>query len=356
METLDSAYMRVLNSSTLLKMIWRDREISRADISQRTGMSRSTVSTIVADLIRRGLVTETGTGHSNGGRRPVILSFNEDAYSILGVDLQVDGMRLAITNLRAGIRHWWQESCPVQDEPEICLEMLGSMIQKARAQCFDDGKPLIGIGFGLPGPVHPNDAVNAMNEDLFPEWRGTHLQNALRERFQLPMAWEKDANLGALAEHWWKNPKGPGNLAYLSREMQAGLVFEGRVHRGSHGLAGDLGPFLSAAAGGDDDSQLVKLLSTLLALLDLDTLVLDHALLGRDDERLERLRHSVLAQLQGLGHRQPRIDLGSMGERQVALGASTQILNLALEDFTLFPSTVSTSHVPAWNREAPAPT
>ncbi|HET9240734.1 MAG TPA: winged helix-turn-helix domain-containing protein, partial [Oligoflexus sp.] len=70
METLDSAYMRVLNSSTLLKMIWRDREISRADISQRTGMSRSTVSTIVADLIRRGLVTETGTGHSNGGRRP----------------------------------------------------------------------------------------------------------------------------------------------------------------------------------------------------------------------------------------------------------------------------------------------
>jgi predicted NBD/HSP70 family sugar kinase len=356
METLDSAYMRVLNSSTLLKMIWRDREISRADISQRTGMSRSTVSTIVADLIRRGLVTETGTGHSNGGRRPVILSFNEDAYSILGIDLQVDGMRLAITNLRAGIRHWWQESCPVQDEPEICLEMLGSMIQKAKAQCFDDGKPLIGIGFGLPGPVHPNDAVNAMNEDLFPRWRGTHLQNALRERFQLPMAWEKDANLGALAEHWWKNPKGPGNLAYLSREMQAGLVFEGRVHRGSHGLAGDLGPFLSAAAGGDDDSQLVKLLSTLLALLDLDTLVLDHGLLGRDDDRLERLRHSVLAQLQGLGHRQPRIDLGSMGERQVALGASTQILNLALEDFTLFPSTASTSYATVWNRESPAPT
>jgi predicted NBD/HSP70 family sugar kinase len=204
--------------------------------------------------------------------------------------------------------------------------------------------------------VHPNDAVNAMNEDLFPRWRGTHLQNALRERFQLPMAWEKDDNLGALAEHWWKNPKGPGNLAYLSREMQAGLVFEGRVHRGSHGLAGDLGPFLSAAAGGDDDSQLVKLLSTLLALLDLDTLVLDHGLLGRDDDRLERLRHSVLAQLQGLGHRQPRIDLGSMGERQVALGASTQILNLALEDFTLFPSTASTSYAPVWNRESPAPT
>lgn len=355
METLDSAYMRVLNSSTLLKMIWRDREISRADISQRTGMSRSTVSTIVADLIRRGLVTETGTGHSNGGRRPVILSFNEDAYSILGIDLQVDGIRLAITNLRAGIRYWWQESCPVQDEPEACVEMLSALIQKAKVQCVDDGKPLIGIGFGLPGPVHPNDAVNAMNEDLFPKWRGVHLQNALREKFQLPMAWEKDANLGALAEHWWKNPKGPGNLAYISRELQAGLVFDGRVHRGSHGLAGDLGPLLDVV-GAEDDSQLVKLLSTLLALLDLDTLVLDHALFGHDDDRLERLRQSVLGQLQGLGQRLPRIDVGSMGERQVALGASTQILNLALDDFTVFPSTASGTYTAAWNRETPAST
>ncbi len=356
METLDSAYMRVLNSSTLLKMIWRDREISRADISQRTGMSRSTVSTIVADLIRRGLVTETGTGHSNGGRRPVILSFNEDAYSILGIDLRVDGLRLAITNLRAGIRHWWQESCSVPDEPEACLELLSSLIHKARSQCLDDGKPLIGIGFGLPGPVHPNDAVNAINEDLFPKWRGLHLQNAMREKFQLPMAWEKDANLGALAEHWWKNPKGPGNLAYISREMQAGLVFDGRVHRGSHGLAGDLGPLLGALSGADDDAELKKLLSALLGLLDLDTLVLDHGLLDGSPERLEHLRHSVLGQLQSVGHRRPRLDLGSMGERQVALGASTQILNLALEDFTLFPNNASASYATSWNREVPAST
>jgi hypothetical protein len=356
METLDSAYMRVLNSSTLLKMIWRDREISRADISQRTGMSRSTVSTIVADLIRRGLVTETGTGHSNGGRRPVILSFNEDAYSILGVDLQVDSVSLAITNLRAGIRHWWHEACPVQDEPELTLDVLNRLIQKARTQCLDDGKPLIGIGFGLPGPVHPNDAVNAMNEDLFPKWRGVHLQNALREKFQMPMAWEKDANLGALAEHWWKNPKGPGNLLYISREMQAGLVFEGRVHRGSHGLAGDLGPLAGGPLSPDDDEQFVAILRSILALLDLDTLVLDHALLGRDEGRLEHLRHSVLAMGQGFGQRMPRLDLGSMGPRQVALGASTQILNLALEDFTLFPSTNSAQLGMGWTRELPAPT
>lgn len=285
-----------------------------------------------------------------------MLSFNEDAYSILGVDLQVDGVSLAITNLRAGIRHWWHEACPVQDEPELTLELLNRLIQKARMQCVDDGKPLIGIGFGLPGPVHPNDAVNAMNEDLFPKWRGVHLQNALREKFQMPMAWEQDANLGALAEHWWKNPKGPGNLVYISRVMQAGLVFEGRVHRGSHGLAGDLGPLAGGALAANDDQQLVKILSSLVALLDLDTLVLDHALLGGDEARLEHLRLSVLGSGKVFGNRMPRLDLGSMGPRQVALGASTQILNLALEDFTLFPSTSSAPYAPGWSRELQAPT
>jgi hypothetical protein len=356
METLDSAYMRVLNSSTLLKMIWRDREISRADISQRTGMSRSTVSTIVADLIRRGLVTETGTGHSNGGRRPVILAFNEDAYSILGIDLQVDGLRLAVTNLRAGIRYWWTEAFPVLDEPEACLERMEAWIHKARTQCLEDGKPLIGVGFGLPGSVHPNAAVNAMNEDLFPKWRGIHLQDALREKFQMPMAWEKSANLGALAEHWWKNPIGPGNLAYLSLDMQLGLVFEGRVHRGSHGLAGDPGPLLAALGERADDQRLVSLLSSVLALLDLDSLVLDRRLLDGQDERLEHLRHSVMGQMQGFGHRAPRLDFGSMGERQVALGASTQILNLVLDDFTLFPNKASNAYALAWNQETGATT
>jgi hypothetical protein len=352
METLDSAHMRVLNSSTLLKMIWRDHAISRADISQRTGMSRSTVSTIVADLIRRGLVTETGTGHSNGGRRPVILSFNEDAYSILGIDVQPQRLRVAVTNLRAGIRHWWQEECPVQEEPETTLARIFAWIQKAKSLCIDEGKPLIGIGFGLPGPVHPNAEVNAMCEDLFPRWRGLHLQNAIREKIQLPVAFEKEANLGALAEHWWKNPKGPGNLAYITPHWQVGLVFDGRVHRGSHGMAGNAAP-LHPSLNGREDKGLVQLITNLLALLDLDSVVLDQDLLERNIERLRAVRDAVGEGLRGLGQRRIRLDFGSMGESQVALGASTQILHLALEDFTLFPTSPATSQTMAWTEEAP---
>jgi hypothetical protein len=139
--------------------------------------------------------------------------------------------------------------------------------------------------------------------------------------------------------------------------MQAGLVFEGRVYRGSHGLAGDLGPLSGGPLSAEDDQQLVKILSSILALLDLDTLVLDHALLAGDEGRLERLRHSVLAMVKGFGNRIPRLDLGSMGPTQVALGASTQILNLALEDFTLFPdtSTSTAQYGTGWIRELPAP-
>lgn len=311
--------MRILNSSTLLKMIWRDREISRADISQRTGMSRSTVSTIVADLIRRGLVTETGTGHSNGGRRPVILSFNEDAYSILGIDLRVDSVRVAITNLRAGVRHWWQGDFHAADDIDV-------WIQKAKAQCVDDGKPLIGIGIGLPASLPGQET----------------LISHLREKISLPLVTEKDANLGALSELWWRDPKGAGNIAYIHSHRQAGLIIDGRVYRGSHGMAGDLG--VAEDGSEPDDEQLVDWIRNLITLLDLDAVVLNENLLQGSESRLEKIRLAV--------RRTARIDFVHRREHQVALGASTQILNQALDDFSIFPA-VPAGHYPwTWNRES----
>ena len=87
METVDASHMRTMNSTTLLRMIWQEQEISRADISRMTGMSRSSVSTIVAELLERDLVSEQGVRHSTSGRRPMMLSFHSDAYSIIGVDV-----------------------------------------------------------------------------------------------------------------------------------------------------------------------------------------------------------------------------------------------------------------------------
>jgi len=87
--TVDAAGMRAQNSSLLLKVIWRERHISRADIARVTGLSPSTVSAIVAGLQALGLVRETGAGLSRGGRRPTMIGFCDDVFALVGVEIVV---------------------------------------------------------------------------------------------------------------------------------------------------------------------------------------------------------------------------------------------------------------------------
>jgi predicted transcriptional regulator len=74
--------MRAQHRGLLLRLIWRERLISRADLARRTGLSRSSISAIVSDLLATGLVRETGSGDSSGRRRPILLGFYYDALAI----------------------------------------------------------------------------------------------------------------------------------------------------------------------------------------------------------------------------------------------------------------------------------
>ncbi len=374
MDTLDSAHMRVLNSSILLKMIWRDREISRADISQRTGMSRSTVSTIVADLIKRGLVTETGTGHSNGGRRPVILTFNEDAFSILGVDMGAERIAVAITNLRGQVRHWWQVEAAVLEEPEQSLKDLLALLELGKQRALLDQKPLIGMGVALPSPVSSDEESNPMNETMHPKWKGVALQKILREHTKLPVVFGRDANLGAVAEFWWCEAKKRENLAYIHPRMglALGLMIEGRMHGGSHGFAGDLGPLPNAGTKAlawneaylqrkvdlDEDgleqvsSYLANLTSHVMALLDLDAVVFDQAFRLGGDQLIPRVSALVDQRWRWPVRREARIEACALGDRQLAIGASTLILAKALDDFSFFPPSTNSSFEWTWSQGA----
>ena len=96
--------MRAHNSTLLLNLIWRQQVISRADLARRTGLSRSTVSAIVGDLLATRLVRESGAGDSNGGRRPTLLRFDDDAFFAIGIELGATHVDVAMTNLRGVVR------------------------------------------------------------------------------------------------------------------------------------------------------------------------------------------------------------------------------------------------------------
>ena len=95
----DPALPRPL-AAAVLRLIWHERRLSRADIAQRANLSRSTVSEVIDELLPTGLVTEVGTGESRGGRRPIVLEFRDDAAVILGVDMGATHVGVALTDLR----------------------------------------------------------------------------------------------------------------------------------------------------------------------------------------------------------------------------------------------------------------
>lgn len=397
METVDSTHMRTMNSSILLKMIWQKQDISRATISRITGMSRSTVSAIVAELMDRGLVSELGIGHSSGGRRPVMLSLNADAYSILGVDIGANHISSVLINLKGQVWGSSISSCSVPAEPEQTIDALLAMIQSMKEKAENAGSPVIGIGVGLPCPVSPDPEANPLNLDVLPKWADFDLRALLQARFDLPLVFENDANLGALAELWWGNDEGSRNLSFIkwSRGLGAGLIIDGRIHRGSRGLAGELGHFLQqtnelATQGNLNDTlgsdHILKRIAeqaqkypesllndgnpnptstrrfvealhaqdkaaeeileevafhigiaivNLLSLLDLETIVLGGKLERCGDLLIERVKHVIREK--SVWARDIDLRWSQLGQNQIAIGAATMILEKALEDLTVFP-------------------
>src|SRR5512140_2135218 len=130
----------------VLRLLWRERRISRAEIARRTELSRSTVSEIVATLLRTGLIAEVGTGPSIGGRRPIMLHFNDDACCILGVEMGATHVAVALTDLRGRVLAWEHRPHPVRTDPEGTRALIRELCEACLAAWGGQPRRLVGIG------------------------------------------------------------------------------------------------------------------------------------------------------------------------------------------------------------------
>jgi glucokinase-like ROK family protein len=226
----------------VLQLLWRERQISRAEIARRTGLSRSTVSEIVGDLLKTRLVAEVGDGASQGGRRPIVLQFQDDAYGILGIDLGAAHVAVALANLRGQVIAWEHRSHPVRTDPEGAVSLMIELSEACLRQWKLGTDRLVGIGVAVPSPVDPKDP-DRVSEVVMPAWQGHNVGEALRKRFRVPVLVDNDANLGALAERWWGAGRGIDDFTYVkvATGVGAGHIIHGEIYRGAHGIAGEIG-------------------------------------------------------------------------------------------------------------------
>ena len=241
-EVLDASAIRAQHSRLILNLLWRQREISRAELARRTSLSRSTVSAIVTDLLGTGLVEETRAGVSSGGRRPIMLEFQDQASFIVGIELGATHLSCVLTDLRCTIKASWSAPAPVRDAPALALAKMTMGVRSVMEAGGVQPSQIIAIGVAVPSPVdeaHPGELLPL----VVPTWQGYNIATHLEDNFKRPVFVDNDANLGALAELWWGAGSSSGDLAYIkvATGVGAGFIINGRIFRGSGGIAGEIG-------------------------------------------------------------------------------------------------------------------
>ena len=239
---LGASAVRAQNSRLILNLLWTEREISRADLARRTSLSRSTVSSIVTDLLSTSLVQEAHAGFSSGGRRPILLQFQDQSSFILGIELGATHVSCVLTDLRCNVRASWSAPAPVREEPEVALKKMTMAVRSVLAAGGVHPSQVLGIGVAVPSPVD-KERTGELLSLILPKWEGYNIASHLEDSFKRPVFVDNDANLGALAELWWGAGSAAKDLAYIkvATGIGAGLIMNGRIFRGSGGVAGEIG-------------------------------------------------------------------------------------------------------------------
>jgi predicted NBD/HSP70 family sugar kinase len=229
-------------ADAVLRLIWEERRISRADIARRAELSRSTVSEIVNEILPTGLVAEVGEGPSRGGRRPIVLEFQDDVCVILGVEMGGSHVAAALTDLRGRVLAWETREHPVRSDPAGTRQLIAELCRGCLAAPAAAGRPLVGIGVAVPSPVNPAHP-DRLSTVVLPAWEGRLGLDDLGDHHGVPLLVDNDANLGALAEHWWGLGVGVDHLAYIkvATGIGSGHVINGEIYRGAAGFAGEIG-------------------------------------------------------------------------------------------------------------------
>ncbi|MDQ0243615.1 putative NBD/HSP70 family sugar kinase [Bacillus fengqiuensis] len=239
MDVADQTLVKKLNQKLLLNEILHNSPISRAKLSEVTGLNKSTVSSQVNALIEANFVFEIGQGQSSGGRRPVMLVFNKHAGYSVGIDIGVDYINGILTDLEGNIvlDQYYDLG---NSSPEKTKDILFTIIKHFISHMPDSPYGLIGIGICVPGLVDKNQKIvftpNA-------NWNDIDLKALVQQEFNVPVFIENEANAGAYGEKVFGAAKNYDNIIYvsISTGIGVGIIINNDLYRGISGFSGEMG-------------------------------------------------------------------------------------------------------------------
>jgi predicted NBD/HSP70 family sugar kinase len=241
--------LREHNRTQVIDALRTRGAISRAEIARQTGLSRSTVSSLVADLQSAGVVVERAAdgviAGPQGGRPPVLVALDRSAGAVLGLDFGHDHLRVALADLSYSILTETSVALEVDSEALAALDTATRLAAELIEDAGIDSSRVLAAGMGLPGPIDRETGL-VHSQPILPSWIGLNPAAEMEDRLGIPVHLDNDANVGALGESTFGAGRGTRVMAYLrlSAGIGAGLVIDGQLFRGARGIAGEIGHVL----------------------------------------------------------------------------------------------------------------
>ncbi|MGI5269154.1 ROK family protein [Nonomuraea sp. CA-218870] len=239
----DFADVRATNLAVVLRFVREHAPCSRADIAAGTGLNKATVSSLVADLIDRRLVRETGLTENRVGRPATMLVLDGSPYAAIGVEINVDYVSAVATDLAGERLLAWRRSFSAGESVNQGVANVAAVVRRVVNRMAKEERQVLGLAVAVPGLIDVNGTVR-----IAPNlgWRDADLGGDLAKALRDPgfaIQVDNDANLAALAEQRFGAGAGASDLVYLTGQMGvgAGVILDGRLRRGRLGYSGELG-------------------------------------------------------------------------------------------------------------------
>lgn len=244
--------VRRANLGEVLRLVHRHGPRSRAVITAETGLNRSTVADLVADLVTAGLVVEQEPDPTRRVGRPSPMVVGNPDVIAIGVNPEVDAIEIGAVGLGGRLR------CRVRierDSVPSAMDAVAAVVRTVEQWQQDElrGCTFIGIGVAVPGLVRASDGLVRLAPHL--DWHDADLATPLAEALGLPVTVDNDALLGARAEHLFGVARDHTDVVYLNggaSGIGGGLILGGTLIRGAGGYAGEWG---QTRPGISNDSQ-----------------------------------------------------------------------------------------------------
>src|SRR5690625_1133310 len=246
MITGDGAYIKKINRSIILGKIIEHGLISRADLSKITGLNKATISVQVANLLEEELIYETTQEHNVVGRRPIMLSINHEVGYVLGIDFDYRHIQFTIADLSGNPVQYDSVTLETDDYDDI-VAILAEHIRLYQKQYANRRYGLVSVTIGIHGTINNDESINFVPTY---QWKDRNLKSTLEQLLDIDISIENNANLSAYAERVYIHHRSDNLLTILlSSGIGAGIMIDGKLHKGYHGYAGEMGHMIIAPEG-----------------------------------------------------------------------------------------------------------